>query len=322
MYQMLSKNQPNMLSFFLVTLVALFPIQLMAAATLHTIIVADVTDTGIGADVDQAKLQKLEDAIERATCLKVKRQVIHVGRGKSDEVKKAVSELSVNPDDVVFFYYSGHGANLGDGSIWPVLAVEGQRTRKKRLVKLEWVKKTIQRKNPRFFLVMADACNVFISGGERSSRRQLEQPNGYKKLFLDTQGYVVASSSVPDQYSFGDPQNGGYFTRAFLGNLNEALGSSNPDWNTIMTGATETIRVNHKQGIQNPQADVQVTYTKTTSREPGWCQTPPTGDTSLKPISDDEGPSQHNTCAKAKYHRKDGQKCCWDSRGNERCFHN
>jgi len=312
--------------FVLLISMMFFPSKSLIAATLHTIIVADTLDGGIGADVDEAKIQKLEKKIRDATCLALNPHVIDGGSvkrggGGHDKVKETLTGLSVGPDDVVIFYYSGHGTNTGTGSIWPSLGVEGQSTPRSKLIDLEWVKTTLEQKNPRLFIAIADACNVFLPGDGSRTRREMEKPDAYKKLFLDYSGSIVASSSIPDQYSHGDPQQGGYFTRAFLASLNKSLGSSNPNWDDIMNVAIKSIPTgSSEQPQQQPQAEVRVTKRRNGRRDPDpdWCEQPPPPVPT--PVIPYRVKPKKGTCAKADYHWKNGQKCCWDRRGTERCF--
>ncbi|EDN70076.1 conserved hypothetical protein, secreted [Beggiatoa sp. PS] len=222
------------------------------AATLHSIIVADVNDLGIGADQDVAAFQKLTNIIRRSTCLGGEDIVIHAGRGKRKAITDTLNRLPINPDDVVFFYYSGHGANPGGGDPWPILGVEGQSGGN--LLKLSSVQKTLQGKNPRLLITIADACNKPTPGTADRGRRATNQPAGFKKLFLGYRGTIIASSSIPHQYSYGDPQNGGLFTQQFLSALNEVQASSNPNWEKVKKMATKTIETRRNdQPKQQPQ---------------------------------------------------------------------
>lgn len=238
----------------LLVAVLFLPAGVVWAAALHAIIVADVNDTSIGADQDVAAIQKMTDTIRRATCLGGEDIVIVAGRGKRVVIENTLNQLSVNPDDVVIFYYSGHGANPGGGDRWPMLGIEGQSTPVPNLLKLSSVKKTLQSKNPRFLITMADACNKPMPGSADRGRRQSNQPAGFKKLFLGYKGTIIASSSIPYQYSYGDPQNGGLFTQQFLNALNQVQASPNPNWEAVKKMATKTIPTNRaEQPKQQPQ---------------------------------------------------------------------
>jgi hypothetical protein len=299
------------------------------AASLHAIIVADEDDKGIGAYTDVPKIERLTDSARRATCLKGKDIVIKAGPGVRKKVEDTLNGLSVGADDVVLFYYSGHGANPGEGDRWPTLAVERTASN---LLKLSSVRDTLQKKNPRLLITIADACNVFMDGGGSRGSRQADQPAGFKKLFMGYKGTIIASSSVPGQYSFGDPQNGGFFTKQFVERLNEAQASTNPDWKTIMDGTTKAIIVNHtKQKNQQPQAKVDVTPvggSRAVNTTNEWECPGKVEDASVKPDGEtnpdtiNEAPLSSNLpkCSEGKMERKDNQDCCLDDNGRERCF--
>jgi len=299
------------------------------AASLHAIIVADVNDKGIGADQDVAAIQKLTDTTRRATCLGGQDVVVHAGRGKSQEVNKTISDLSVSSDDVVFFYYSGHGANLRGGDRWPVMGVEGQTGANH--LKLSDVEKALQSKNPRLLITMADACNKFISGAGVTQRGRKEEQKaiGFKKLFLSYKGSIIASSSSPDQFSYGDPQNGGGFTRQFLRVLNEVQASSNPNWESIKTMVTKDIPVNTPQKVQTPQMKVELAVLSgkrgLESHNNEWnCAVDP----GATPIIDSPSrepavsspSSDYPACASGKFKVENGQDCCLDRSGKKTCF--
>ena len=297
----------------------------VGAATLHAIIVADVADTKIGADQDVAAIQKLTDTIRRATCLGGQDIVIEAGRGKLQEINNVISGLSVSPDDVVFFYYSGHGANPGGGDRWPLMGVE----RGGNLLKLSAVKDTLQNKKPRLLITMADACNVFVPGITQRGRAERKEPGGFKKLFLDYKGSIIASSSVPGQYSYGDPQSGGTFTRQFLSALNQVQASSSPDWESIKTGATKEIPVNSPdQKVQTPQMKVEVTALAGrglgNNNNNEWSCAAGSHDTPLSPPQshpvNPPSSSDYPTCVSGKFKVENSQECCLDRSGKKMCF--
>jgi hypothetical protein len=299
------------------------------AQTLHAIIVADTNDIAIGASKDEKDILQLVDDIRQNTCLQpqittIDGAAVAQGGGGYDKVKSAIENLPVTPNDVVLFYYSGHGASPEDSpEPWPGLGVEGQTTPRSRWIKLAWVKDTLKQKNPRFFIAMADACNVFLSGGSRGHKPKGAQRSAYEQLFLGYSGYIVASSSIPEQYSFGGNDTGGLFTRQFLKSLFEGLNSPSPDWTSIMTQATQTIPISHpKQNMQQPQAEVQVTKSKGTAKNA--CSVPPT-DPTFHPTPIQGGESEppfpkKGTCADNVYYPKDGQRCCVSKGGKEHCY--
>lgn len=294
------------------------------AATLYAIIVADTNDTriGSGTNKDEEEILKLVTTIGQNTGLTVHKIVIDnsavsPGGGGYDKVKVAVTGLSVASEDMVFFYYSGHGNNKGTGSIWPELQVEGLDTKPERRIELDWVKKTLEQKQPRFLIAIADTCNFLPGTRARIWLKRTEKPSAYQQLFLNYQGSIVASSSIPDQDSFGVKDSGGFFTQAFLKSLNEALGSSTPDWHRIRDEAIQPIHSYDK--FQQPQMQVMVTKVN----NPPICQNaggcPPRTPSPLLEQCPKDGNIKQK-CVDGKYCQEGNQKWCLDRSGKKRHF--
>ncbi len=339
------KNDRFRWSLFLL-LTGILSVQGVLAATLHAILVADTNDQKIGRSTmtDLSIMTNLMESIKENTGLQLNEKTIHGATLTQDmgytAVKQAVESLSVSSEDVVIFYYSGHGARLSsDSSRWPSLAVEGVYTGVRKLLPLQWVVDQLNQKRPRFFIAMADSCNSEIDTG-RFIPRQVGNKNAYQSLFLGYKGQMIASGSKPGQYSFGDPQNGGLFSQAFHANLNKALASSNPSWQEIMDGATQPIETGSPlQPVQNPQADyrnaVKIVFDTLTDDElpPNQCEKNSrdcAGSVQVQrpppyyrppPSSGDSVCRGRGTCQTGDYFWKGGQECCCDNSGRARCFH-
>lgn len=249
------------------------------AATLHAIIVADTNDPALKSALkDKENIEKWINDIATATELKFTSPQIIDGesvtaRGDGYKaVTEAVEGLQVEADDVVIFYYSGHGTNTTPSDQqndpppdyeWPALAVQGNGN--KPLLELREVKKTIRDKHPRFFIALADTCNSYSESRPvpgRGDEDKGENRESYRKLFLEYKGFVVASSSKPGELSRGVADKGGYFTLAFLDNFHKELNSADPDWKTILketqTDTTKAVKETDSTHIQTPQAKVEV----------------------------------------------------------------
>lgn len=229
------------------------------ADTLHTIVVADTGNwqggRSFGKDLDRIK--DLVRTVSTHTRLELQLHEISGNDVNSNNVITTVENLSVESRDVIFFHYAGHGGRTSDKStLWPFMDIKGG------AVDLERVKSTLQQKNPRFLIILADTCNnfdnslnpVWSRGG--SSSRGMPSSDGYRQLFLNYRGHVFASGSKPGQYSWGNDERGGFFTDAFLNNLNNELASSNPNWYTIMKRTDAPIEVGGKK--QHPQSQVNI----------------------------------------------------------------
>ena len=235
-----------------------------SAATLHAIIVADINDWSVGESVktDRKKIKRLAESISRYTGLTLKTYDIYGHQLSHHKVMTTLNGLSVGRKDVVFFYYAGHGGNSDVGTGWPFMDLKGGR------FELKEVHSTLKSKNPRFFLVIGDTCNNFkgnfsITESRGGQGGEGSRTENYKQLFLNYRGYIMASSSEPGQSSWGNRQDGGFFTYGFLKSLNQELASySSPNWYSIMKRAEAPIELPNNKGVQNPQTAVQITPTQ------------------------------------------------------------
>ncbi|MEK8020919.1 MAG: caspase family protein [Candidatus Parabeggiatoa sp.] len=226
--------------------------------TLHALIVADTDDANIGESVkvDLKRMESLVEEIAQKTGLSLNGGSIAGDTFTKSSIMTAVNNLSVEQNDVVLFYNSSHGFNSG-GSKWPDIHLENGS------VPLVQIADILRNKNPRLSIIMADVCNKASNRGSFLRSRTGGKAKNYQELFLNSKGTIIASSSIEGQYSWGDPQRGGYFSNAFLGELDKELIVSNrrPSWKAIMERATQAIPLRpnpHQQKTQQPQAEVNV----------------------------------------------------------------
>ena len=206
------------------------------AANLHAILVADTNDWSIGTmtkvNIDHMKTTIY--TIGNNTDLNVKMTVL-IGGDYNSHLLEKLHTLSFNSDDVVIFYYSGHGYRPSSkSSQWPniFISAEGKGIDQKTITEL------LENKAPRFLLSMVNSCNSYADGiPEIKKHRALANPalirNNYRKLFLETTGVIMTSSSSPGEYSwittFGD-----FYTNGFISSLeNQVANEEDPNWELI-----------------------------------------------------------------------------------------
>ena len=217
------------------------------AATLHAIYVADVQDAQIGvstkADVDHlsAQINTVKDLVG----LKLNQVLLSGPQFKIDTVLNYIDALQVAPDDVVLFYYSGHGYRTDvKDSKWPALFFSWEEG-----LDLKTVTSHLQAKKARFVFVMADCCNNVLARDGAPSYRALRKDNmnarmveNYKALFLKTKGVLTLASAGVGEYAYCSDQ-GGYFTTAFLQSLNHGvLYADQARWDHIIDVAAWSLR--------------------------------------------------------------------------------
>ena len=157
-----------------------------------------------------------------------------------------INNFTCSSDDVVFFYYSGHGFRYSDQEVvWPYLNVchEGPQTPEDCGVDLNWVHKQLIEKRPRLSIAIGDCCNNKIDWLEprnvlsRSANfNNNNTADGYRKLFVESSGHIVASGSIPGQYALGT-QTGGLFTNGIIETLKKARGIADITWKNVFEKA-------------------------------------------------------------------------------------
>lgn len=206
----------------------------------------------------------------------------------------ALNNLSCGKDDIVIFYYSGHGGRspkeTQDPFPWMQLVVDPYRTpwNASQYYSLSQVLKRIEAKQPRLSIVLGDLCNSLsnaipqkdvpeMKGATKISKAPCDF---YKDLFLKVKGSIISSSSKPGETSaaFSD---GGAFTICFTEAL-QIMVSNNmePDWETLLEGTKiRTSKVT--QGKQNPIYEAQlqkVSDIPSTSEQPSVSPQPTSED--------------------------------------------
>ncbi len=230
------------------------------ADTLHAVVVANTNDWQTGASFrkDLSRIKELAGTISSHTQLTLRFYEISGNHLTRNKVTSTLEKLPIESNDVVIFHYAGHGGRASNkSSPWPSMDIDGG------ALDLDWVKSTLEDKKPRFLIILADTCNnfddslspVWSRGG--SSSGGTSSSESYRQLFLNYRGHVFAFGSKPGQSSWGNSEHGGFFTDAFIKNLNNELASSNPNWHSIMKRTEAPIEVGGK--VQNPQSKVDIT---------------------------------------------------------------
>lgn len=199
-------------------------------------------------------------------------------------VLNAISKIKPASTDIVIFYYSGHGyREFNDESPLPKMILSNDYTFENLTQKslgIQAIVDSLSKKKSRFNLVINDCCNVECcpvpSPGQGKdpliSPKSIGLPvstENFIKLFLEPKGTVVASSSMPKEYSVGNPEKGGFFTWYLRISLERQLSQFKRDlsWEDIFEEAARNANYlaltglcgeenNKSRCIQNPWYDV------------------------------------------------------------------
>jgi len=184
-------------------------------------------------------------------------------------VKAAIKNIHPGKDDIVVFYYSGHGFRwkgdigfpfpqmglyYGKPPSWDHMAAFS--------LNIEDIYSEIQAKGARLNLVMSDCCNTIVN------RRRLEIKDTAKSqvgpgyydiskraamaLFLQTQASLLISAAEKGQASICSNSYNSFFTTSMINSIRMGLKTSgaNPQWMDIVRkaeGETSTLASKYKE---------------------------------------------------------------------------
>ncbi len=199
-------------------------------------------------------------------------------------VLAAITNIKPSADDMVIFYYSGHGyREKNEGSDLPKMILSNDYTfdnLAKKSLSIQAIVDSLSKKKSRFNLVINDCCNVEccpvpspgLGKDPVVTQKSIGLPvstENFIKLFLEPRGTVIASSSRPREYSVGNPEKGGFFTWYLRISLEKQLSQYNRDiaWENIFYEAGRNANYlaltglcgeenNKRRCIQNPWYDV------------------------------------------------------------------
>ena len=271
------------------------------ADKLHVIFAIATNEPEPFAGMVETDLKLMDDEIELIafhTGLSLNKKVFKGKDFTQPIVAGALRNLSAGPNDVILFYYSGHGF----------------RTKKKRSkwsyhhfpdnkpMDFAWVIQTLKGKGARLTIALTDACNnvVNIKVKQDQSMRIMAKSNlarGYKTLFLESKGHVSAPSSIPGEVSTATA-SGSLFTLSFLKALKNEVVKAAPSWKSLMAeGAGKRLFFRNKYK-HTPYYEMNVARVRTqSSPPPARTSAPPPARTSAPPPTRTPAPPPTRTSA-------------------------
>jgi hypothetical protein len=220
-----------------------------------------VKDEKIGASAEKDKNVMLKTLKDLAGNMKVKtNDIIISGSNYSKKsLLDALAKLKPAKNDMVVFYYSGHGfrksktplANLPKDSIFPHLDLRANPNQDYNVQSLgiDSVYRTLLRKGARFNLVLGDCCNAAVEAtntvarppGEPRGPVLQKSPRNMEMLFLNPKPTAVLATAANVQELASSNNNfGGFFSYFFTAALNfyvSPLRVDPPSWESLLRDA-------------------------------------------------------------------------------------
>lgn len=209
------------------------------AQTMHTLIF--VNESEPGRQVDRTEDSKNMKAFftDIAQCLGYRNDLrSHTGvEFTSTYVDREINSLQVSNNDVVVFYYSGHGANLRNDK-WPTLDFLDQGYWSSRIL----AKMNARCANAKLVLFITDCCNSYPSNIiPPTHSHNPTDDNNVAKLFTGFKGKkkVIVTAAKPGQSSISDKRYGAIFgisfRKAIVDNISNDV--TNPTWDKVLEDA-------------------------------------------------------------------------------------
>ncbi len=221
---------------------------------LYLLFVANVTDPKIGT----ADRKNMKDAI--AFFGKVKQSlginqfiydtITGANFTKQNVENKIRTFLTPGPNDIVVFYYSGHGfrtANDSRPGPYIGLVSNDKQDYKTNSIKLDDITETIRNKHGRLNLVISDCCNkdpgqtgsvnVGANTGGKGGLGDYWSDTNLRALFLNpTPTTIMFTAAEQYQIALSNPEFGGYFSNFFITAMDNHLSynKTNVTWADII----------------------------------------------------------------------------------------
>lgn len=259
---------------YAIAFVALFSSSISVKADnvkIHAIVFCNTDDPkiGEGCQSDQERFAEELGLIETALGSEEDWQVFVGKECNKPNLERALSSLNCGPNDVVFFYYSGHGvhakADPADGWL-PQMCLNYESYDQDKFVPVTYVRDKLATKPARLSIILTDCCNNEASWVSVKSliSTQKDAPDvdkidvaKLKKLFYESRGTVIATSSKRGQVSYG-PKEGGCFSVAFWDEMYKIeQGAGNADWYSLIE-ATKQRTLKYTSNKQEPVYKVNV----------------------------------------------------------------
>jgi hypothetical protein len=229
----------------------------LSPAKIHFILVANTEDPRIGSSVKKDVNNIYSEIKDVSTFLKLPLNFVEISGSKfgKDNVDVAINNLKPGADDIVIFYYSGHGYSNDQQSsqLYPQFDLRQSRFDDILVATLNVsdVYNRIKAKNARLNIIISDCCNSSLGtlkpegkSFALTTKSLLAWDRSFcNDLFMKARGSVLATAAKKGQYAYGNTDVGGYFTSNIVTAMEKYLSkfqTTTPTWDKIIAEAQTT----------------------------------------------------------------------------------
>jgi len=238
--------------------------------TLHLVIVANTNDPDIGTScmLDKDRTLKMFSDLAEFMGIKLNAQTIFGNDYNIQNVRNAVTGLKPSPQDIVIFYYSGHGFSNNDKYQYPYISLRSKsfQSLEENAINVEEIYNLIKQKGAKVSLVMSDCCNTLpettaaVSGEVALTRSSSLgwSLNNCLQLFLPPAPVaILMTAAQKGEMSAGNNSYGGFFTYNFRTSLLNFLSPTHEftgvSWKKLIDEAqAQTIKKANNTLCNNP----------------------------------------------------------------------
>lgn len=212
--------------------------------TFHAIVACNTIDRSIGTGMvsDMKNMSNAIQIIAANLNCEFEMQVFDGNQCTKKNIIEYIDEMEVGRDDVILFFYGGHGTHAENNANdpWPQMCMNTNI--ESLFMPVKQLDKLLGNKQPKLRVILTNCCNKEQSGvtikplyAQSTGATMLGDYNAaaFKKLFLENQGKVMMTSSKLGQYSWCGA-NGGLFTNYLLDVLDEVgKGKIEASWDKV-----------------------------------------------------------------------------------------
>lgn len=233
--------------FFLLMLLGSAP-QICIGQSFYAVLVADTRDPELGPSC-QRDLAQMSAALKNVASrinFKYRETICSQEQFGRAEIENAVAGVQCSAQDIVVFYYTGHGVNVSGGaSRFPILRVNDQQ------MELESIHTLLKSKKPAFCFTFGDCCNNLLPGAPVVRKASplfrgigvSKDGEILQKLFVDSSGDLLLSSARKGERATANPEAGSFYSENWVQALSSARSNNaNISWESLLQDAENRLQ--------------------------------------------------------------------------------